>query len=273
MMCKKIVKPETVVTNIEDNDKQKTFDEKANEKFSQTESYESRETIVDSQNRRVYSDVDDDSVDTLTEYNTSDSRLEDFLRKRRERKAAKEKERHERDAAKQAEKLRLEKEKLERETAKQKEKNKQMIDALLPSLQEVITSSIKAQFKEIALKQQYTIDLKKKIESLTNSQNKTKAELVRVKSENEQLKNENANLSEQANELLDQIAVLQQKKSQKDEFYKHPIEDYFPEIDAAFSYAESCSYDPNNPEASFRTQQQKLREIMKSIAIYRSQRR
>ena len=148
-----------------------------------------------------------------------------------------------------------------------------MIDALLPSLQEVIASSIKAQFKEIALKQQYTIDLKKKIESLTNLQNKTKVELARVKNENEQLKNENANLSKQANELLDQIAVLQQKKSQKDEFYKHPIEDYFPEIDAAFKRAISYKYDENNPIGSYASQRQEIDTIMRLISAYRSQRR
>ncbi len=81
------------------------------------------------------------------------------------------------------------------------------------------------------------------------------------------------NLKTQVSDLLKENAELKSKHLQEPDYYKHPIEDYFSYIDEAYEYAESCNYDPNNPEGSFLTQRQKLRDIMNVIATYRSQRR
>ena len=73
--------------------------------------------------------------------------------------------------------------------------------------------------------------------------------------------------------LSEENERLKSQKAKEPDFYKHPIEEYFPDIDAAYEYAESCDYNPNDPEGSFITQRQKLRDIMNLITIYRSQRR
>lgn len=62
-------------------------------------------------------------------------------------------------------------------------------------------------------------------------------------------------------------------KKAKPYAFTHPIEDYFPEIDAAFDYADSCEYDKDDPSGSFAIQRQQLNTIKKWLAAYRSQRR
>lgn len=89
----------------------------------------------------------------------------------------------------------------------------------------------------------------------------------------DKLKNKVKNLTEQVRSLSEENERLKSQKAKEPDFYKHPIEEYFPDIDAAYEYAESCDYNPNDPEGSFITQRQKLRDIMNLITIYRSQRR
>ena len=106
----------------------------------------------------------------------------------------------------------------------------------------------------IELKNQQKVDSadKKQIESLEYSVQSLTAQVKILTDENERLKTEKANVPD---------------------FYKHPIEDYFPEIDEAFERAKLCDYDSENPEWSYNSQRQELDTIMKWIAIYRSQRR
>ncbi len=76
-----------------------------------------------------------------------------------------------------------------------------------------------------------------------------------------------------AKELFEENEKLKVEKSEEPDFYKHPIEDYFPKIDEAFQRAQNCRYDENNPLGSFVSQRQELEFIMELIEIYRSQRR
>lgn len=77
----------------------------------------------------------------------------------------------------------------------------------------------------------------------------------------------------QLKDLLDENESLKNQKQKDPGYFRRPIEDYLPDIDDTFDYAESCDYNPSDPEGSFLIQRQKLREIMKLITIYRSQRR
>ncbi len=114
-----------------------------------------------------------------------------------------------------------------------------------------------------------------------------KAEL---KSLNEELESANRQLAEKTKPqksdaaskkkiktLENSIKILSEEnerlKADKSECYKHPIEEYFPEIDKAFKRAYNCEYDSDDPKGSYYSQRQELETINKLISIYRSQRR
>ncbi len=79
------------------------------------------------------------------------------------------------------------------------------------------------------------------------------------------------NLKKQVESLLSENEQLRRREEERNKGYT--IEDYFPAIDAAFEYADSCKFDQNNPRGSFATQRQQLNEIRKWLDAYRSQRR
>ena len=81
------------------------------------------------------------------------------------------------------------------------------------------------------------------------------------------------NLEEQVKRLLEENAKLKSVKTAEQHDFKHPIEDYLPEIDEAFKRAISFTYNEENPIGSFASQRQEIEAIMRLISTYRSQRR
>ena len=82
-----------------------------------------------------------------------------------------------------------------------------------------------------------------------------------------------SNKEDALHEASEELRELKERIAKNPNFYKHPIEEYFDDIDKAYETAQACDFDINNPLYCYSSQREALDKIMGLIAIYRSQKR
>ena len=78
---------------------------------------------------------------------------------------------------------------------------------------------------------------------------------------------------EKLNKTSEELKAIKERIAKIPNFYMHPIEDYFDDIDKAYKSAQGCDFDSSRPQYCYNAQREALERIMKLISIYRSQRR